>query len=47
MKFQEKFYVPYTLYELGESYFFKGMLKEAQELMVKCGKISGKTLVSK
>lgn len=37
----EKLYIPYCLYELGESYYVKGMLKEAEEMMVKCSKING------
>lgn len=37
----EKLYVPYCLYELGESYYTKGQLKEAEEMMHKCSKISG------
>jgi len=38
---KEKYYVAYTLYELGESLFQKGQLKEAQEAMKKCSAISG------
>jgi len=37
----EKLYVPYTLYELGESYYFQGNTKDAEEIMHKCGKING------
>jgi len=37
----EKFYLPYALYELGESYYFQGNTKEAEETMHKCSKISG------
>jgi len=37
----EKLYVPYCLYELGESYYVKGLTKEAEEMMHKCSKISG------
>jgi len=38
---KEKWYVAYSLYELGESLFQKGNLKEAQEAMKKCNSISG------
>jgi len=37
----EKLYLPYCLYELGESYYIKGQLKEAEENMHRCSKISG------
>jgi len=37
----EKMFVPYAYYELGESYYTVGKLKEAEEMMKKCGKISG------
>jgi len=37
----EKLYVPYTLYELGESLYFQGNIKEAEEMMHKCGKFNG------
>jgi tetratricopeptide (TPR) repeat protein len=35
---QEKFFVPYALYELGESLFEKGQLKEADAKMRECAK---------
>jgi tetratricopeptide (TPR) repeat protein len=38
---REKYYVPYCLFELGESLYHKGNLKEAQEVMKKCNNISG------
>jgi tetratricopeptide (TPR) repeat protein len=38
---KEKYYVPYCLFELGESLYQKGNLKEAQEAMKKCNNISG------
>jgi len=38
---REKYYVPYCLFELGESLYHKGNLKEAQEAMKKCNNISG------
>lgn len=38
---KEKWFVAYSLYELGESYYQKGMLKEAQDCMKKCGAMSG------
>jgi len=37
----EKLYLPYCLYELGECYYIQGQLKEAEENMRKCSKISG------
>jgi len=37
----EKLYVPYCLYELGESYYIKGSLKEAEDCMKRCSKFSG------
>jgi len=37
----EKLYLPYCLYELGESYYVKGQLKEAEENMHRCSKING------
>jgi len=37
----EKFYVPYCLYELGECHYLKKNVKEAEEAMKKCSKISG------
>lgn len=37
----EKLYVPYCCYELGESFYMLGKLKEATEFMNKCGKFSG------
>jgi len=38
---KEKWYVAYSFYELGESLYQKGLLKEAQEAMKKCGAMSG------
>jgi len=38
---REKYYVPYTLFELGESLYHQGDLKGAQEAMKKCSGISG------
>jgi len=38
---KEKYFVPYTLYELGESLYHKGNLKDAQEAMKKCNALSG------
>jgi tetratricopeptide (TPR) repeat protein len=38
---REKYYVPYCLFELGESLYHKGSVKEAQEAMKKCNNISG------
>jgi len=38
---KEKWYVAYSFYELGESYYQKGQLKEAQEAMKKCSAMSG------
>lgn len=38
---REKYYAPYALFELGESVYHKGNLKEAQEAMKKCNNISG------
>jgi tetratricopeptide (TPR) repeat protein len=38
---KEKYYVPYCLFELGESLYQKGNLKEAQEAMKRCNNISG------
>ena len=37
----EKLYIPYCLYELGESYYINNQLKEAEEAMKKCAKYSG------
>jgi len=37
----EKLYVPYCCYELGESYYIMGKLKEAEEFMKKCSKFGG------
>jgi len=37
----EKFYIPYCLYELGESYYTAGKLKDAEEMMKRCSKYSG------
>jgi len=37
----EKLYAPYCLYELGECYYIKGQLKEAEEMFKKCSKFSG------
>jgi tetratricopeptide (TPR) repeat protein len=37
----EKLYLPYCCYELGESYYILGKLKEAEEYMKKCSKYSG------
>lgn len=38
---REKYLVPYCLFEIGESLYQKGNLKEAQEAMKKCNNISG------
>jgi len=38
---KEKYYVPYCLFELGETLYHQGNLKEAQEAMKKCNGISG------
>lgn len=38
---KEKYFVPYCLFELGESLYQKGNLKGAQEAMKKCNNISG------
>lgn len=38
---QEKLYIPYCLYELGESYYTQKKFVEAEEMMKKCSKISG------
>jgi len=38
---REKYYVPYCLFELGESLYHKGQLKEAQEVMKKSNSFSG------
>jgi len=38
---KEKYYVAYSLYELGESLFQKGQVKDAQESMKKCNNLSG------
>lgn len=38
---QEKLYLPYCMYELGESYHTQGKLNEAEEMMKRCAKISG------
>jgi len=37
----EKLYIPYCLYELGESYYMNGKQKEAGETMKRCSKYSG------
>jgi len=37
----EKFYLPYSLYELGESYYIEGKSAEAEEAMKRCSKING------
>jgi tetratricopeptide (TPR) repeat protein len=37
----EQLYIPYCLYELGETYYTGGKPKEAEELMKKCSKYSG------
>jgi len=37
----EKFFVPYALYELGESLYEKGQLQEANALLRECSKLSG------
>jgi len=37
----EKLYAPYCAYELGESYYIKGQLKEAQSMMKYCSKFTG------
>jgi len=37
----EKLYIPYCMYELGESYYIAGQLKEAEEMMKRCSKYSG------
>jgi len=37
----EKLYIPYCLYELGESYYMNNQIKEAEEMMKRCGKYSG------
>jgi len=38
---REKYYVPYCLFELGESLYHKGLLSEAQDAMKKCNSIGG------
>jgi len=38
---KEKWYVPYALFELGESLYHKGNISEAQEAMKKCNNIGG------
>lgn len=38
---KEKYYVAYCLFELGESVYHQGNLKEAQDLMKKCNGMSG------
>lgn len=38
---KEKFYVVYALYELAESLYHQGQLKEAQEAIKKCNNFSG------
>jgi len=38
---KEKWYVAYSFYELGESYYQKGSLADAQHSMKKCGAMSG------
>lgn len=35
----EKLYVPYCLYEIGECYYIKGQTSEAQDMMKRCSKI--------
>jgi len=37
----EKLYIPYCMYELGESYYIAGQVKEAEEMMKRCSKYSG------
>jgi tetratricopeptide (TPR) repeat protein len=37
----EKFYHPYCLYELGESYYIEGKLEEAEKCMKECNKLNG------
>jgi len=37
----EKLYIPYCLYELGECYYIAGQIKDAEEMMKRCGKYSG------
>jgi len=37
---KEKWYLAYSFYELGESYYQKGKLQEAQECMKKCNALS-------
>eukprot|EP01118_Nematostelium_gracile_P005260 TRINITY_DN1651_c0_g2_i1.p1 TRINITY_DN1651_c0_g2~~TRINITY_DN1651_c0_g2_i1.p1 ORF type:complete len:603 (-),score=192.81 TRINITY_DN1651_c0_g2_i1:63-1871(-) len=37
----EQLYIPYCLYELGETYYTGGKPKEAEELMKRCSKYSG------
>jgi len=37
----EKMYIPYCLYELGESYYINGQIKEAEEMFKRCSKFSG------
>jgi len=37
----EKLYIPYCLYELGESYYMNNNVKEAEEMMKRCSKYSG------
>jgi len=37
----EKMYIPYCLYELGESYYINGNVKDAEEMMKRCSKYSG------
>jgi hypothetical protein len=34
-------YLPYCLYEMGESYYIMGKTKEAEDCMKRCSKISG------
>jgi len=38
---REKYYIAYGLFELGESLYYKGNIKEAQENMKKCNNMSG------
>jgi tetratricopeptide (TPR) repeat protein len=38
---REKFFVPYSLYELAEALYHNNNLKEAQEVIKKCNNISG------
>jgi len=38
---KEKYYVPYTLFELAECYYHNDHIKEAQETLKKCNNLSG------